>query len=111
MTHAEKKCAHKLEDVIAITICAVICGADDWTAIESFGKAKSDWFSTFSDLPNEILSHDTLWRLFCIMSPAVFQAFFTVWVNAVPLTTRRHAGLDPASRKSLKALDSGSSPE
>ena len=79
----EKKCTHKLEDIIAITICAVICGADDWNAIESFGKAKNDWFSAFLDLPNGIPSHDTFRRLFSIMSPTVFQEFFTGWVNSV----------------------------
>ena len=35
----ENKCDHKLIDIIAITICAVICGADDWNVIKSFGKA------------------------------------------------------------------------
>ena len=30
--------------------------------------------------------------------------------TAVPLTSNRHAGLVPASRKSLKTLDSGTSP-
>jgi hypothetical protein len=29
-------------------------------------------------------------------------------ITAVPLTTHRHAGLDPASSKLLKSLDSGS---
>lgn len=79
----ETKCTHKLEDIIAITICAVICGADDWNAIESFGKAKNNWFTTFLDLPNGIPSHDTFRRLFSIVSPAAFQEFFTSWVNCV----------------------------
>ncbi len=70
------KCDHKLIDILAITICAVICGADDWYAIESFGKAKKDWFESFLELPNGIPSHDTFRRFFSILSPEVFQAFF-----------------------------------
>ena len=31
---------HKLSDIFFITLCAVICGADDWVAIELFGKSK-----------------------------------------------------------------------
>ncbi len=34
---------HKLIDIITIAICAVICGADTWVAIETYGKAKKNW--------------------------------------------------------------------
>ena len=33
---------HQLLDIIAIAICAVICGADSWVYIELFGKSKPD---------------------------------------------------------------------
>ena len=79
----ENKCDHKLIDILAITICAVICGADDWNAIESFGKAKQGWFECFLELPNGIPSHDTYRRLFSILSPKSFQEFFTNWVRDI----------------------------
>ena len=72
----EKKCDHNLIDIMAITICAVICGADDWNAIESFGKSKKEWLGSFLELPNGIPSHDTFRRLFSILSPKAFQGFF-----------------------------------
>ena len=31
---------HKLLNIVVITICAVICGADNWVAVQSFGNAK-----------------------------------------------------------------------
>lgn len=31
---------HKLIDIPVIAICAVLCGANDWVAVETFGKAK-----------------------------------------------------------------------
>lgn len=31
---------HDLMDIIAITICGVMCGADNWVEIEEFGNAK-----------------------------------------------------------------------
>ena len=31
---------HEIENIFFITICAVICGADNWVAIEEFGNAK-----------------------------------------------------------------------
>jgi hypothetical protein len=45
---------HKLLDIIGLTVCAVIAGADDWVHVEYFGKAKIDWLKTFLDLPNGI---------------------------------------------------------
>lgn len=33
----ERTKQHQLIDIIIIAICAVICGADDWVAIERFG--------------------------------------------------------------------------
>ena len=36
----EKKTKHNLEDIIIITICAAVCGADDWVAVANYGKAK-----------------------------------------------------------------------
>ena len=43
----EGKCRHKLIDIVIIAIAAVICGADDLTSIEAFGKAKIEWFKRF----------------------------------------------------------------
>ncbi len=55
---------HKLIDIISIAVCAVICGADSWVAIEMYGCAKYEWLKTFLELPNGIPSHDTFARVF-----------------------------------------------
>lgn len=65
----QKKTRHKLIDIIIITICAVICGADDWTEIEDYAKAKKEWLKTFLELPNGIPSHDTFGRVFSLLCP------------------------------------------
>lgn len=39
-TRVEGKTAHKLSDIIAITLLAIICGAEGWVGIETYGKAK-----------------------------------------------------------------------
>jgi len=36
-------CNHLLLDIVAIVILAVICGADDWTDLETFGRLRHDW--------------------------------------------------------------------
>jgi H+/Cl- antiporter ClcA len=55
---------HKFIDVLVIAICGAICGADGWTAIEQFGKAKEDWLRSFLELPSVLPSHDTFTDIF-----------------------------------------------
>ena len=42
---------YALLDIITMALCGIICGADDWVAIEEFGCAKEAWFKTFLRLP------------------------------------------------------------
>jgi len=74
---------HKLIDIIAIAICAVICGAEGWVDIELYGKSKQPWLSTFLELPNGIPSHDTFGRVFSLLDAQQFQLAFYEWVFAV----------------------------
>lgn len=74
---------HKLIDMIAIAICAVICGAEGWTDIENFGNSKLSWLKTFLELPNGIASHDTFGRVFSMLDAQQFQLAFYEWVWAV----------------------------
>lgn len=78
-----RKKDHLLIDIVTITICAVICGADDWVAISKFGIAKQMWFKTFLKLPNGIASHDTFGRVFSLISPEKFQTCFRNWIESI----------------------------
>lgn len=71
---------HSLPDILIIAICATICGADDWTKMELFGKCKEKWFRTFLDLPNGIPSHDTFRRVFALLDPEAFEQCFMAWI-------------------------------
>jgi predicted transposase YbfD/YdcC len=74
---------HIFSDILVITICAAICGADDWVAVEEFGRAKEEWFATFLELPNGIPSHDTFWRIFRHLDPEQFERCFRSWMASV----------------------------
>lgn len=72
---------HKLIDMMVLTILAVICGADSWSAVERFGYSKEPWLKTFLSLPNGIPSHDTIGDFFARVNPKQLQACFIRWVN------------------------------
>lgn len=60
---------HKIEDIILITLFAVLAKCNEWTEIESFAKKKEKWLKQYLKLPNGIPSHDTIQRVISILNP------------------------------------------
>jgi len=79
----QASCDHLLLDIIAITILAVTCGADDWTDLETFGNLRHDWLKTFLKLPKGIPSHDTFRRVFGLLGRKQFAACLFQWTQAI----------------------------
>jgi predicted transposase YbfD/YdcC len=75
--------SHRLLDIIAIALCAVIAGADSWVDVETFGHAKEPWLHTWLELPHGIPSHDTFGRLFAALAPAELERSFLRWVTLI----------------------------
>jgi predicted transposase YbfD/YdcC len=78
---------HKLIDIITISICAVVCGADGWIDIEMYGIARKKWLGKFLELPNGIPSHDTFARVFSQINPDEFNKSFMGWVKGISKVT------------------------
>lgn len=74
---------HKMINIIAISIAAVICGAEDWYDIEDYGKEKYEWLKTFLDLSEGVPSHDTYNRFFSFANPQALERCFEDWINAI----------------------------
>src|SRR4051794_24984619 len=93
---------HRLDEIIFISICAVICGAESWEEIAAYAHSKIDWLKTFLTLPGGVPSHDTFRRVFCLLDPLAFQKCFFAWMTA--LMDRR--GLTPIAldRPKLKPV-------
>ena len=54
---------HLLVDVIVISICGVVAGADGPVAIEVWAKSQAEWLQQYLQLPHGIPSHDTIGRV------------------------------------------------
>lgn len=72
---------HPLVNIITISICAIICGCDDFCSIEEYGNSKSKWFGEFLDLKHGIPSHDTFSDVLNRLKPKEFAQAFTQWVS------------------------------
>ena len=95
----ERTKRHQLLDIILIAILGVLCGAEGWVDIESFGNTKEAWLKTFLDLPNGILSHDTFGRVFARIDPKQFEECFLNWVRGV---TEKITGVVAIDGKTLR---------
>ena len=72
---------HDLLEVLTLVLCSVICGADSYVEIETFGKARLAFFRTFLTLPNGIPSHDTIGRVMAALDPGELAESFTAWAT------------------------------
>jgi predicted transposase YbfD/YdcC len=64
-----------------IGILSVICGADEFTEMEEFGKSKEAFLQDYLELKHGIPSHDTFGRVFSIINPEEFRKCFIEWVK------------------------------
>lgn len=78
---------HELLDIVAISICAVISGAESWEEIQEYGNIKRKWLSTFLAMPNGIPSHDTFNRVISSLCPKQFEQCFGNWVSSLIVAT------------------------
>jgi predicted transposase YbfD/YdcC len=102
---------HLLLDIIATTICGVICGASTWEQVETYGNDHFAFLNTFLELPNGIPSHDTFNRVFRHLDSEAFGNCFVDWINAISKklhlkTARWHAAID--GKTARHSFDHGS---
>jgi predicted transposase YbfD/YdcC len=102
------RCDHLLLDVIAITILAVLCGAEDWPDIELFGETREEWLRGFLELPHGIPSHDTFRRVFGALERNQFSEGLFRWTQALhEATAGKLIGIDGKALRRSFAKKSG----
>jgi len=79
----DRKKLHPSENIIFITILAVICGAETWEEIEDYGIVKYKFLASILNLENGIPSHDTFNRFFSLLKPSVFETHFVSWIKSI----------------------------
>jgi len=78
----ERKKLHPMPEILLLTLCAVICGAESWDDIEVFGKAKLLFLRQYLPYESGIPSDDTLRRFFRAIDTTQFQRLFVEWIRA-----------------------------
>ena len=67
---------HDFHEILAIALCAVLCGSQGSVEMGLFAKSKEPFLRGFLELENGVPSHDTFSRLFRMLDPEQFRAVF-----------------------------------
>jgi predicted transposase YbfD/YdcC len=91
----EGRTDHDLLDIIVVALCAVMSGAEGWDDIEDWGRAREAWLRRYLRLRNGIPGHDTIRRVFEVLSPIELETRFEQWMGAVcPAVAGRIIAID-----------------
>ena len=79
----ERHKLHSIEDILTLTLLALLCGVKSWENIELFGKTKQSELSGVLNLKNGVPSHDTIERVFSLINPSEFNSRFIEWTRSL----------------------------
>jgi len=85
---------HKLEDIIIIGLCTVICCGEDFVDMEEFGKDREEWLRGFLELPNGIPDSDTFRRVYEQIDSKELAKSLTAWLENAGRSGGRNVNLD-----------------
>lgn len=74
---------HRLLDVMFITLCAMLCGANDLDAIVVYAKEKETWLKQFLNLSRGVPCYGTFWWVFALLNPSELEKCFVKWVRSI----------------------------
>ena len=74
-----KKVRHKLKDIIVIVLFATLSNVDGWEEMEYFAQYHEKYLRKYIELKNGIPSHDTIRRVFGMISPDILQQLYQKW--------------------------------
>lgn len=90
---------YTMSEILLVTLCAAICGADGWQDLEDYGNLKIEYLREYLPYKNGIPSDDTFRRFFRSINPESFQELFRGWVKS----------LKPSLEQKVIAIDGKSS--
>ena len=79
---------YPLDELLFLTISAVISGVEDWVHIQAFGEDQLEWLRKFLPYRNGIPSHDCLGKVFAHLNHEQFSQAFVQWTAGLSERTQ-----------------------
>ena len=85
---------HKLDEILIIGLCSVICCGEDFDDMEDFGKDREEWLRGFLELPYGIPGNDTFRRVFERVNPNALAKSLNAWLDNPGQAGGRNINID-----------------
>ena len=85
---------HKLEDILSIGLCTIICCGEDFVDMEEFGKDREEWLRGFLELPHGIPDSDTFRRVYERVEPNALAKSLNTWLDKTGGSGGRSVNID-----------------
>ncbi|MSP53038.1 MAG: ISAs1 family transposase [Gammaproteobacteria bacterium] len=96
------KVTYPLINIIFITVCAIIAGAENFFDIVDYAELKKEWLKKYLDLSEGIPSHDTFHRVFSLLDNQLFTELFIEFTRQISQELRGVIGLDGKTMRGTK---------
>lgn len=74
---------YSLVDILFVTICAVLCGAEDLEDVATYAQEKREWLQSFLNVSDQTPCYSTFWWTFVLLKPEDLERCFVDWVQAL----------------------------
>jgi hypothetical protein len=71
----EKKCLHKLSDILLIGLFTYLSNGEDYEDMVLFAKSYKEFLVPHAELPNGVPSHDTFRRVYSLLEPDILRRY------------------------------------
>lgn len=85
---------HSVSEILLLTLCAIISGADSWRDLVEYGKIKLNFLRQFYPYKYDVPSKNTFYRFFAALNPDAFKKCFLLWVHSLKLTDDEIIAID-----------------
>ncbi len=80
---AQRNQLYRVEEILLLSLCASICGAEGWQDVEDFGTLKLPYLRQYLEYANGTPSDDTVRRFYRHIDPEEFERLFRKWVEGL----------------------------
>lgn len=84
------RCLYSIEEILVLTFCALLCGAENYTSIRWFGMTRRKWLKRWVDLRHGIPSDDTIRRVLGLIDPQALEQILWQWAQDYSLAHQHH---------------------
>lgn len=98
------KVLHRLDEVLMVALCAVLCDCDAFTDMEDFAETQLAWLRGFLVLENGPPSHDIFRNVLLALKPQALLDILTGWCGEL---TGKHVAIDGKALRGTYNAENG----